>query len=123
MYNDIQQFYLGWDEPNRSCLLTMRDIVLDQDEHVTETQKYGMPCFCYKGKMFCYLWVEKKTNWPYLLMVEGKHLRHPQLVSGSRSRMKILRVDPNGDLPMTAIRAVLEEALDLYRQGKIQVKN
>jgi len=23
-------------------------------------------CFCYKKKMFCYLWTDKKTDEPYL---------------------------------------------------------
>jgi hypothetical protein len=35
-------FYLDKEEPNRSCLLALRSIILEQDRDVTETIKYGM---------------------------------------------------------------------------------
>ena len=98
----------------------LRKIILDQDALVNETRKYGMPCFCYRKKMFCYLWTDKKTDEPYILFVEGKHLDHPALEKGDRSRMKILRVDPKTDLPMDTIRTTLLSALDLYRNGMIK---
>ncbi len=81
-----------------------------------------MPCFCYKKKMFCYLWTDKKSNEPYVLMVEGKRLHHPGLEEGSRSRMKIFRINPNEDLPIETIESILNDALDLYRNGVIKVK-
>jgi hypothetical protein len=122
MIHHPDTFYLNKSEPNKSCLLTLRDIILNQDSNITETVKYGMPCFCYQKKMFCYLWTDKKTDLPYILMVEGKHLNHPKLETGSRSRMKILRVDPTKNLPKKVIERVLQEALDLYRNGVIKVK-
>ena len=115
-------FYLKQQEPNQSCLLSLRQIILNQDEAITETTKYGMPCFCYKGKMFCYLWTDKKTNEPYILMVEGKHLNHPELETGDRSRMKIFRVNPNEDIPKATIEIILNEALDLYKNGVVKIK-
>ncbi|WP_370444335.1 DUF1801 domain-containing protein [Aquimarina sp. AU58] len=121
MMNTNDQFYLDKHEPNKSCLLTMRSIILNQDEDITETRKYGMPCFCYKGKMFCYLWVDKKTDEPYFLMVEGKYLDHPQLETGDRARMKIFRIDPNKDLPVTTIKLILNQALDVYKNGTILI--
>ncbi len=81
-----------------------------------------MPCFCYKKKMFCYLWTDKKTDEPYVLMVEGKYLDHPKLEEGDRSRMKIFRVNPNKDLPVKTIENILKKALDLYRKGTIKIK-
>ena len=119
---NIENYYLNKEEPNRGCLLAMRKIILDMGEEITETQKWGMPCFCYGKKMFCYLWVDKKTGHPYLLLVEGKHLDHPELEPGNRSRMKIFRVDPNKDLPITKIKTILNMAIDLYKTGKISVK-
>lgn len=120
--HDISSFYLSKTEPNKSCLLALRKIALDQDPEISETQKYGMPCFCYKKKMFCYLWIDKKSNEPYFLMVEGNRLDHPKLEKGTRSRMKILRIDPNRNLPVTLIRSILKQALDLYRNGTVKVK-
>ena len=122
MTQEVHNFYLTKDEPNKSCLLELRSIILKQDPDITETQKYGMPCFCFKKKMFCYLWTDKKTDEPYLLMVEGKHLNHPRLEEGNRSRMKIFRVNPKKDLPVTVIRSLLKEALALYKNGLIKIK-
>lgn len=114
-------FYFDKPEPQKGCLLAMRDIVLGMDVNISETTKYGMPCFCYKEKMFCYLWMDKKTLEPYFLMVEGKHLSHPNLEAGNRARMKIFRVDPNADLPITDIDTLMNKALDLYRNGTINL--
>lgn len=122
MLPQIEQFYLSKEEPNKGCLLALRSIILALDENVTETVKYGMPCFCYRKKMFCYLWTDKKTKEPYLLMVEGKHLDHPLLEEGTRSRMKVFRINPNEDLPIEAITELLNKALDLYKKGIIKIK-
>lgn len=111
----LENYYLNKSEPNQSCLLALRSIILNQDKDITETQKWGMPCFCYKKKMFCYLWTDKKTNEPYILMVEGKHLNYPELEEGDRKRMKVLRVDPNQDLPLKTIETILQKALELYK--------
>lgn len=122
MIKEIDNYYLNKEEPNKSCLLALRITILKQDSHITEIQKWGMPCFCYKKKMFCYLWTDKKTNEPYILMVEGKHLTHPELEAGNRSRMKIFRVNPNKDLPLKTIENILQKSLDLYKTGIIKHK-
>ena len=92
MLEELYNFYFNKEEPNKSCLLALRSIILEQDKNITETQKYKMHCFCYKNKMFCYLWTDKKTDEPYILFVEGMHLNHPDLEKGNRSRMKIFRI-------------------------------
>lgn len=122
MTSDINDYYLNKKEPAKSCLLALRTIILKQDKNVSETQKYGMPCFCYKKKMFCYLWTDKKTDEPYILFVEGKHLDHPKLEKGDRSRMKIFRIDPSKDLPIRTIGLLLNKTLDLYKIGTIKIK-
>ena len=122
MNESLEEWYLKREEPNRSCFLAMREIVLQSDEQVVETVKYGSPCFMYRGRAFCYLWKDKKTNEPYFLLVEGNHLNHPMLEAGDRKRMKILSVSPTKDLPIEVISAVLEEVLELYKSGTIKTK-
>ena len=122
MIQELHNYYLNKEEPNKSCLLALRSIILNKDVHITETQKWGMPCFCYKNKMFCYLWIDKKTNKPYILMVEGKHLDHPELEEGNRSRMKIFRINPNEDLPINTIETILQAAINLYQAGIVKLK-
>lgn len=122
MIEKLHNYYLNKEEPNKSCLLALRNIILKLDVNISETQKYDMPCFCYGKKMFCYLWTDKKTNGPYILLVEGKHLSHPKLEEGNRSRMKILRINPNKNLPLKTIEGILQKALDLYRKQVIKIK-
>lgn len=119
MIDGLRNYYLGKDEPHRSCLLALRDIILNSDPAITETQKYGMPCFSYKKKPLCYLWTDKKTEEPYILMVDGKLLDHPQLEEGSRKRMKVFRVDPNKDLPLYTIQGILAKALQAHSKTSL----
>src|ERR1700754_1149678 len=108
MATDLDDFYLSKNEPVKSCLLALRDIILAQDKHVSATLKYGMPVFCYRGKMFCYLWTHKKSNQPYIGFVEGKRLDHPSLIQEKRARMKILMIDPDKDIPIRTIGSLLK---------------
>ncbi len=67
--------------------------------------------------MFAYLWTDKKTTEPYILIVDGKLIDHPDLEAGKRARMKIFRVSPNDDLPLETINTILNMALDLIRKS------
>jgi len=104
----IDDFFLSKEEPVKGCLLVLRSYIKNYDDRMTETMKYGMPCYCFLGKAFCYLWTDKKTGAPYILMVEGKHIQHPALESGDRARMKILPIAADQDLPIVDIDAVFE---------------
>lgn len=117
----VDDFYFQQEEPVKSVFMALRDIILAQDKDVTSQLKYGMPFFCYKGKMFCYLWVHKKYGQPYIGLVEGKHLDQPFLLQEKRARMKIMLLDPDRDLPVKKIRAVIKQALDLYRTGVVKI--
>lgn len=55
-------------------------------------------------------------------MVEGTLLNHPKLEKGDRSRMKILRIKPDADIPVGIIKSILDAALDLYKKGIIKIK-
>jgi len=117
----LDDFYLRQDEPVKSTLLALKEIILCHDKEITNELKYGMPVFCYKGKMFCYLWVHKKYKQPYLGIVEGKYFNQPFLLQEKRLRMKIMLLDANEDLPIEAINTVLQQALDLYKKGVVKL--
>jgi Domain of unknown function (DU1801) len=120
--NALDNFYLNQQEPTKSCLLALREIILAQDNEVTNAWKYGMPFFCYRGKMFCYVWFHKKHNQPYLGIVEGNRFTESFLIQEKRSRMKIMLLDPDKDLPVRKIKGLLKKVLDLYRSGTIKIK-
>lgn len=115
MLRPIDNYFLQKEEPIKSCLQFLREYILKQDKNITETWKYGMPFYCYNNKMFCYLWVHKKFNQPYIGIVEGKKINHPELIIEKRARMKILLIDAGKDIPVKKINAILKEVLKLYK--------
>jgi hypothetical protein len=112
---ELDLFYFQLNEPPKSCLLFLRQHILNYDSNITEAWKYKMPFFCYKGKMFCYLWTHKKNGLPYIGIVEGRKIDHPLLIQDDRARMKIIFIDPVSDLPMETINSMLNIAISMYK--------
>lgn len=117
----LDDFYLNQQEPIKGTFLALKEIILKQDKDITNVIKYGMPFFCYKGKMFCYLWIHKKLKQPYIGIVEGKHFEEPFLIPGKRSRMKIMMLNSNEDLSLERIELIIQSAINLYKSGIIKV--
>jgi hypothetical protein len=115
MLSEIDNFFLEKDEPVKSCLLFLRDHILNYDKGITEAWKYKMPFYCYKGKMFSYLWVHKRNGLPYIGIVEGRKIDHPLLIQEERARMKIMLIDPSTDMPLETINEILKTAIRLYK--------
>ena len=115
MLRPIDNYFLQKEEPVKSCLQFLRDHILKMDTEITEKWLYGMPFFYYKGKRFCYLWTHKKLRQPYLGIVDGKLVHHPDLIAEKRSRMKILLLDPNKNIPVKKINSILREAIGRYK--------
>jgi hypothetical protein len=110
--NEIDIFYLEKEEPVKSCLLSLREHILNYN--ITEAWKFNMPFFCYKGNMVCYLWTHKKTGQPLIGFRDGKWIEHPALTFEKRSRIKIFLVDPETDLPFDTVDSILKIAIGLY---------
>ncbi|MDB5273931.1 MAG: hypothetical protein JWO58_2298 [Chitinophagaceae bacterium] len=113
MLKALDDFYKQQEEQTKSCLLALRKYILDTDVEITEAWKYRMPFFYYKGKMFCYLWTDKKTKQPYIGMVDGNKLTHPLLIQDKRARMKIFYIDSKKDLPIKTLHHIFELAIAL----------
>jgi len=111
----IDNFFLQQEEPAKCCLQFLRGYILKQDMHITEAWKYRMPFYYYNKKMFCYLWYHKKFLQPYLGIVAGNLVNHPNLISEKRSRMKILLIDPEKDIQLKKIDLIMKQVLALYR--------
>jgi len=110
----FDNYFLQQPEPVSSCMGAVRTLLSEIVPVLTEEWKYGMPFFCVQSKMFCYLWVDKNTQHPYLGIVEGNKLNHPKLVLAGRKRMKVLPINPNEDLPIADIAEILTQALVYY---------
>ena len=118
MQSQLENFYNIRKEPNRSCLFALRDIILNFDPGFQETIKYGMPCFVLRKKHFCYLWTDKTTGNPYILLVDGVHIKHTALKTGSRKRMKVLEIDPKRDIPLHTIHEIFNLAIHYRNKSK-----
>lgn len=114
MLSAIDTYFMAKEEPVKSCLLFLRQHILQLDKHIVETWSYGMPFYLYRERRFCYLWLHKKHEQPYIGFVDGQQLDHPQLLSEKRSRMKILLIDPNKDVPLETVNLLLKAALRKY---------
>ncbi|CAN5634835.1 hypothetical protein BH11BAC2_BH11BAC2_14370 [soil metagenome] len=112
--SDIDEYYLNKPEPLKSYLLALRQIIITSDPLISEAWKYRMPFFMYKGKMFCYVWFHKKSGQPYIGIVEGRKIDHPDLVKGERSRMKIFELDLNKNIPVRKIGTIFKMAKAFY---------
>ena len=119
---ELDNFYEKQEEPFKEVLFALKEIILRHDKDITNVLKYGMPFFCYKGKMFCYLWIHKKHKQPYIGIVEGNHFEEPFLIQENRSRMKIMLLDSNEDLPIDLIETIVKKAIDLYKNEIIKIK-
>jgi len=113
MTEDLHNFYLNEEEPLQSYYLALRDLILDFDKSITQTIKYKMPCFLFKKKIICYFWKDKITQEPYILWAKGNELPFPELETGNRSKMKILRLNVMQNIPHKRIQLILQAAIDL----------
>ena len=106
--SDIDSYFHYKEEPVRSTLLFLREHIIHFIPGVTEQWRYGMPFYYYRGKMVCYLWVHKKHKCPYLGIVNGKWISHPDLLLEKRAKMKILLIEPEAPIPVETIDNILK---------------
>lgn len=115
MLRPIDNYFLLKEEPFKSCLQFLREYILEFDSDITEGWQYGMPFYYYKRKRFCYLWIHKKHHKPYIGIVDGNKIDHPDLLQEKRTRMKILLLDADKNLPLKKINSILKKTLALYK--------
>lgn len=110
MLNYLDNFFLNQQEPNKSCFMALRKIILKFDSQITEHWKYKVPFYYYKGKPFCYLWQDINSKQPYIGIVKGHLIDHPNLIKGNRKKMKVFMIDPTIDVPVQDIYEVFKSA-------------
>ena len=120
MLSPIDQYFEQLEEPTKSCLLFLRSFISKIDPDITETWKYKMPVYCYKGKMLFYLWRHKKYKsngipLPYIGIIDGNLIDESDLIKEARARMKILLIDPQEDIPVERIERLLRVMVGLRK--------
>ena len=114
MLNYLDNFFLSQNEPNKSCFMALRDVILKFDPEITEQWKYKVPFYYYKGKPFCYLWQDNKTQQPYIGIVKGHLINHANLTKGNRKKMKVFMIDPNKDIFVEEVYSIFLSAIKFY---------
>lgn len=114
MQKNEASFYLKWQEPVNATLQALRFLILEFDNNLEETVKYGMQCFTYNERHKFYLGVDlKKNNEPYVLFVDGNKIDDVRLEAGTRKRMKVYRVNQQKDIDKEALYELLQKALNV----------
>lgn len=111
---DIDLFYHDQEEPLKSCLQALHDIIISYHPGLEHVWKYKLPCFLLGKKIFCYIWVDRKTQHPYIAVGQGIDIDHPALIQGKRTWSKLLMIDPSEDIPVDTIHEVFDMAMELY---------
>ncbi len=111
---EIDKFFDEKEEPVKSCLWALRDLIQSYEPALVLTWRYRLPCFLLDGQIFCYLWVEKKSQHPYIAVGKGVQIDHPSLIQGNRTFVKLLMIDPEKDIPLTTIYEVFDMVKRLY---------
>lgn len=111
----IDHFYFDKEEPTKSSLLALKTLILNYNSSLEPRWYYRLPSFMYKNQIFCYLWVDHKTQWPYIAIGKGLKIDHPSLVQGKRTFTKILKIDPNKDIRIEEIYEIFDMAMKLYK--------
>ena len=112
LMRDIDNYYFQKQEPAKSCLMALREIILNYDARITEAWYYRTPFFCFEGKHFCYIWMyKKKSSQPYLSFLRHDLIEHEALISEEDKRYKKIYFNPELDLPLETIHDILKLAI------------
>ena len=110
--NPVEEYYEHLEEPDRSCLLALRRLILIQNEQISEKLSWKMPFFYYRNKMLCYLRQDKTTHRFYSSWSEGNQLHHPQLKQEGRKRFKVLYFNTNEDIDRETIIDLVQQSIE-----------
>ncbi|MFK8046721.1 MAG: DUF1801 domain-containing protein [Crocinitomicaceae bacterium] len=114
MLTELESFFRLKPEPQQSCLYFLRSTITSFHPEIRETYKWKLPFYTIRDKMFCYLWIDKLNDQPYVCFTKGAQMSHPSLELGERKKMKAFYVDPYQDIDMTILTEILTEAVLLY---------
>lgn len=114
MISPLDEFYLQQPEPLKGCMLFLRQWFLKND--CTEAFNYNTPFFRFKGKPFCYLIIKKDKRSMYVGFMKGRSLQHEKLFSDGRKVVKLFYIDPEKEVPLKDLKAIVASAKKLYAE-------
>lgn len=79
-----------------------------------ESWKWSLPSYSYRGKHFCYIWIDKKTKMPYIGFKNSHLVEHPELILGNRKLFKTYMIDPSKDIDIQTLNEIMELLSPLF---------
>jgi hypothetical protein len=113
MYSGVDNYFITLDEPHRSCLLYLRNFILQFSDKITEERKNNTPFYYVNGKWFAHISYHPKTKEIHVSFVDGNKIEHPKLVSEGRKKMKIFYIDPSVDIDIKSLNTIMKMAISL----------
>jgi hypothetical protein len=111
MITKLESYYLNKPEPYQSCLLALRDIILQTNLEICHERKFQIPFFTYKGKKLGYLWLNGKKL--MLGFCQDKSLQEAIPGFKLKDKYESILIDANADIPVEIILEKLGYYLDL----------
>jgi len=115
MITKLESYYLNKPEPYQSCLLALRDIILQANTEICHERKFQIPFFTYRGKKLGYLWLNGKKL--MLGFCQDKSLLEETPGFKAKDRYESMQIDPNEDIPVEAILLKLKYYLDFIERA------
>ncbi|MDO9000792.1 MAG: DUF1801 domain-containing protein [Bacteroidota bacterium] len=116
MLNHLDNYFFSLEEPHRSCLLFLRQFILNYSNQLSEQWKFNTPFYYYNNKWFCYISYHKKTKLIYIGFVQGYKIKHSKLLSEGRKQVKVFYIDPEKDIDVKNLNAIFKKACSLYKK-------
>lgn len=111
MIKTLESYYLSKPEPYQSCLLALRDIILNANPLIIHERKFQIPFFTYKDKKLAYLWLDrKKLKMGFCL---DKRLQEVTPGVKPKDQYESMVIDPNEDIPIEIVLEKLNAYLEL----------
>jgi uncharacterized protein YdhG (YjbR/CyaY superfamily) len=106
--NDVDNYIDSLDEPRKTSLQQLRQIILETVPEAEETMQYNMPYYTYHG-MLCAFASQK--NYMSFYLLDGEIVeKNRHLLAGLRVGKGWIRFKDISKLPEPTIRAMLHEA-------------
>lgn len=108
----LEYYYLSKPEPYQSCLLALRDLILNANAEICQVRKYQIPFFTYKDKKLGYLWLNgKKLMLGFCVDRRLQVELNPDVKP--KDKYESIQIDPNADLPVDLILGKLNYYIGL----------
>lgn len=111
-------FFLSLDEPDKSCLLYLRDYIINFSDHITESWKNNTPFFYYNKKWMGFISYDRKTRIIYVSFTDGWQMSHKKLVSEGRKKAKIFHVKAERDIDIKSLGEIMRKAIAVKAKDK-----